>query len=115
MRVCLTVIRTVSLILTVDKPKARAKMMERFCELAKQLRTLHNYSGLRSVLTGITIARNDGDEVDELFRSRGRMHKQFLSWTTLLGSSKMHRTYRTALKHTEGPAIPDMFVPARNP
>ncbi|KZW02160.1 ras GEF [Exidia glandulosa HHB12029] len=100
-----------SLILASDKPAKRVKQIERFVELAKLLRMQHNYSGLRCVLNGINMAKIDGDEVSEIFRTRSRaVHKTFMSYCTLLGSSKMHRAYRTALKHTDGPAIPDMEI-----
>ena len=99
------------MILASDKPAKRVKQMERFVELAKQLRMQHNYSGLRCVLNGINMSKMEGDEVSELFRTRAKASwKVFSSYSALLSSSKMHRAYRTALKHTDGPAIPDMYV-----
>lgn len=104
--------RVASLILASDKAAKRVKQIERFVELAKLLRTQHNYSGLRCVLNGINMAKIEGDEVSEIFMSRSRaVYKVYMSYNTLLSSSKMHRAYRTALKHIDGPAIPDMYVP----
>ncbi|KAF8516181.1 ras guanine nucleotide exchange factor domain-containing protein [Hysterangium stoloniferum] len=100
-----------SLILAHDKVRAREKQVERFVELAGKLRTLNNYVGLRAVMTGINNATFPNDEIMTMFRdSKIKHYQQFLGWEILLNSQHNHRAYRLALRHTIGPAIPDMEV-----
>jgi len=100
-----------SLILAHDKVRAREKQVERFVDLAGKLRTLNNYVGLRAVMTGINNATFPNDEIMTMFRdSKIKNYQQFLGWGILLNSQHNHRAYRLALRHTIGPAIPDMEV-----
>ena len=81
--------------------------MERFAYVARALRQQNNYSGLRAVVTGINNARVEGCQVSEIVQSK-QIWKVFQSLEVLLGSTRMHGAYRMALRHTVGPAIPDM-------
>ena len=73
------------MILSSDKVKTRVKMVERFVELAKLLRTQHNYSGLRCVVVGINFAVPDRGEVMTAFRNKSRQaHKSLQSYDMLL-------------------------------
>ncbi|KAG8949081.1 hypothetical protein FRC03_000446 [Tulasnella sp. 419] len=101
---------TTSLILAHDKPRNRAKAMEKFIYIAKALRQLNNYSGLRAVVSGINNSRvGDKDPASEILSTRGSW-KVFKSLEVLLGTTRMHSAYRMALKHTVGVAIPSMEV-----
>jgi hypothetical protein len=81
--------------------------MEKFAFLARALRELNNYSGLRAVVSGMNNARHDDDGVTEIVATRP-IWKIFRSLEVILGSTKMYSSYRLALRHTAGPAIPDM-------
>ena len=98
---------TTSLILVHDRPRSRAKVMEKMIAVARALRALNNYSGLRAVVSGINNSRKERDAVYELMKDRGAW-KAFQSLEVLLGTTRMHSAYRMALKHTVGPAIPSM-------
>ncbi|KAH7104396.1 ras GEF [Auriculariales sp. MPI-PUGE-AT-0066] len=100
-----------SMILSSDKVAKRVKLVERFIELARVLRTQHNYSGLRCVVSGIRVAAPNDSEIMLLYKEKqGNAHKTLMSYVTLLSSGQSHRPYRTALKHTDGPAIPEMEI-----
>lgn len=103
-------VRAVSVILCHDRPKARARQIEKFAEVALRLRTLNNYSGLRAIVTAINQASFPGDQPMELFRARGDIHKKFLSLDVLLRTTGMHQSYRMALRNTKGPCIPSLWV-----
>jgi hypothetical protein len=98
---------TTSLILVHDKPRSRAKVVDKMIGVARALRALNNYSGLRAVVTGINNSRKERDAVSEIMKDRGSW-KAFQSLEVLLGTTRMHSAYRMALKHTVGPAIPSM-------
>jgi len=99
--------RVVSLILCHDKPKARAKQIERFVDIAHELRALNNYSALRAFIAGINTSTFQGDETMEIFKNRYPDHyKNLLSWDVLLQHRGAHQAYRMALKNTKGACIP---------
>ncbi|THH09195.1 hypothetical protein EW145_g2199 [Phellinidium pouzarii] len=100
----------VSLILSHDKPKGRARQIEKFAEVAIRLRTLNNYSGLRAIITAINQATYPGDQSMELFKAKAELHKRFLSSDILLRTTGAHQSYRMALKNTKGPCIPSVEV-----
>lgn len=98
-----------SLIVAHDKVKAREKQVERFVELAKILRTMNNYVGLRAIITGINNATFQNDEIMTMFKeSKLRSYQLYLGYGVLMNSQHNHRAYRLALRHTVGAAIPDM-------
>ncbi|KAI0825148.1 ras GEF [Trametes gibbosa] len=101
----------VSLILCHDKPKARAKQIEKFIDVANRLRSICNYSGLRAVVAGINGATFEGDESLDLLRSKSAEHwKSFQQWDQLLQSTRSHQKYRMALRNTKGACIPALEV-----
>ncbi|KAI0639385.1 ras GEF [Trametes polyzona] len=101
----------VSLILCHDKPKARAKQIEKFIGVANRLRGMCNYSGLRAVIAGINSATFEGDESLELLRTKSpEQWKTFQQWDQLLQSVRSHQKYRMALRNTKGACIPALEI-----
>ncbi|KAL5495208.1 hypothetical protein ACEPAI_671 [Sanghuangporus weigelae] len=100
----------VSLILCHDKPKGRARQIEKFAEVATKLRMLNNYSGLRAVITAINQSTYPGDPSMEIFKTKVDLHKKYLSSDILLRTTGAHQSYRMALRNTKGPCIPSLEV-----
>ncbi|KAG2159883.1 ras guanine nucleotide exchange factor domain-containing protein [Suillus bovinus] len=101
----------VSLILCHDKPRNRAKQIERFVDIAHELRALNNYSALRAFVAGINNSTFQGDETMEIFKNKTPDHyKNLLSWDVLLQHRGAHQAYRMALKNTKGACIPALEV-----
>jgi hypothetical protein len=101
----------VSLILCHDKPKNRAKQIEKFVDIAHKLRALNNYSALRAFVAGINNSTFQGDDTMEIFKSKTPDHyKNLLSWDVLLQHRGAHQAYRMALKNTKGACIPALEV-----
>ncbi|KAF8898717.1 ras guanine nucleotide exchange factor domain-containing protein [Infundibulicybe gibba] len=101
----------VSLILCHDRPRNRAKQMEKFVDIAQRLRVLNNYSALRAFVAGINNATFPGDETMEQFKLRSPDHaKNLQSWDVLLQHIRSHRAYRLALRNTKGACIPALYV-----
>ena len=103
--------RVASLILCHDRPKARAKQIERFVDIGVALRVLNNYSGLRALVAGINAATYSGDLPMELFKQRAlEAYKSYQSWDLLFQAIRSHRAYRMALRNTKGACIPALCV-----
>jgi len=101
----------VSLILCHDRPKARTRQIEKFVQVAEQLRTIHNYSALRAVIAGINSATFEGDLSLQLFQARSQtLWKHFQSFDQLLQSARSHQKYRMALRNSKGACIPALEV-----
>jgi len=101
----------VSLILCHDRPKSRARQIEKFVEIAQRLRTLNNYSALRAFVAGINNATFPGDETMEQFKAKSpEQAKNLQSWDVLLQQIRAHRAYRLALRNTKGACIPALEV-----
>ncbi|KAG2154869.1 ras guanine nucleotide exchange factor domain-containing protein [Suillus clintonianus] len=101
----------VSLILCHDKPRNRARQIERFVDIAHELRALNNYSALRAFVAGINNSTFQGDETMEIFKNKTPDHyKNLLSWDVLLQHRGAHQAYRMALKNTKGACIPALEV-----
>ncbi|KAG9314388.1 ras guanine nucleotide exchange factor domain-containing protein [Chiua virens] len=101
----------VSLILCHDKPKSRAKQIEKFVDIAHKLRALNNYSALRAFVAGINNSTFQGDDTMEIFKTKTPDHyKNLLSWDVLLQHRGAHQAYRMALKNTKGACIPALEV-----
>lgn len=101
----------VSLILCHDKPRNRAKQIEKFVDIAHKLRALNNYSALRAFVAGINNSTFQGDDTMETFKSKYPDHyKNLLSWDVLLQQRGAHQAYRMALKNTKGACIPALEV-----
>ncbi|KIJ21729.1 hypothetical protein PAXINDRAFT_165135 [Paxillus involutus ATCC 200175] len=100
-----------SLILCHDKPRNRAKQIEKFVDIAHKLRALNNYSALRAFVAGINNSTFQGDDTMEIFRTKTPDHyKNLLSWDVLLQHRGAHQAYRMALKNTKGACIPALEV-----
>ncbi|KAF9044714.1 ras GEF [Hymenopellis radicata] len=101
----------VSLILCHDKPRMRAKQIEKLVEVAQKLRTLNNYSALRAFVAGINNSTYPGDQTMEQFKARcPEQAKNLQSWDVLLQHIRSHRAYRLALRNTKGACIPALEV-----
>jgi hypothetical protein len=103
--------RVVSLILCHDRPKNRARQIEKFVEVAQRLRGLNNYSALRAFVAGINNSTFHGDATMEIFMTKTpELSKTFRSWDILLQAVRSHRAYRMALKSSKGACIPALCV-----
>jgi len=99
----------VSLILCHDRPRHRARQMEKLVEIAQKLRQLNNYSALRAFVAGINIAADE--TTMEVFKSRTPdAAKNLMSWDVLLQQIRSHRAYRLALRNSKGACIPALEV-----
>ena len=96
------------MILLRDKPKHRARALERFMALAWKVRQLNNYNSLGAIVAGVT-----GHEIARLNATRDltppEVQKQFLRLTILMGISRSHAAYRMAWDNSPGERIP--FLP----
>lgn len=97
-----------NMILLRDKPKHRAKALERFMGVAWQLRYLNNYNSLGAIIAGI-----NGTAVHRLAQTRElvppQAQKQFMRLEILMGTQKSHFAYRLAYGNTSTQRIP--FLP----
>ena len=95
-------------ILLRDKPKHRAKVLEKFMGVAWKLRYMNNYNSLGAVVAGI-----NGTSVHRLTQTRELIdpdvQKQFMRLEILMGTQKGHFAYRLAWQNTSTPRIP--FLP----
>ncbi|KAG8823765.1 hypothetical protein FRC19_003196 [Serendipita sp. 401] len=101
----------VSTMITVfDTTTQRARIVKKLIAVAKALRQLNNYMGMRAVVAGInSVCGNDDEQLPQYMESKFNSNwKQFKSRHVLLGLRGTGQTYRVALKHTIGPAIPDL-------
>ncbi|CAL1695877.1 unnamed protein product [Somion occarium] len=100
-----------SMILSHDKPKARARQIEKFADVANRLRIENNYSGLRAVVAGVNGATFDGDMSVDIYRAKNPSSwKTFQSFDQLLQSVRSHQKYRMALRNTKGACIPALEI-----
>ena len=97
-----------NMILLRDKPKHRAKALEKFMLVAWKLRHLNNYNSLGAVIAGI-----NGTAVHRLSQTREMIppegQKQFMRLEILMGTQKSHSAYRLAFENTSTSRIP--FLP----
>jgi len=97
-----------NMILLRDKPKHRAKALEKFMGVAWKLRYLNNYNSLGAVIAGI-----NGTAVHRLSQTRelipAEAQKQFMRLEILMGTQKSHFAYRLAFGNTSSSRIP--FLP----
>ncbi|KIM48182.1 hypothetical protein M413DRAFT_61272, partial [Hebeloma cylindrosporum] len=81
----------VSLILCHERPRQRAKQIEKFVEIAQKLRQMNNYSALRAFVAGINNATDD--PTMEQFKARSPdQAKNLMSWDLLLQQIRSHRS-----------------------
>jgi hypothetical protein len=96
------------MILLRDKPKHRARALEKFMALAWKVRQLNNYNSLGAIVAGIT-----GHEIGRLTATRdlvpAEVQKQFLRLTILMGLSRSYAAYRMAWDNSFSERIP--FLP----
>lgn len=96
------------MILLRDKPKHRARALEKFMSLAWKVRQLNNYNSLGAIVAGI-----NGHEIARLGQTRELVpqdvQKQFLRLTILMGISRSHAAYRMAWDNSFSERIP--FIP----
>ncbi|KAI9820626.1 MAG: hypothetical protein M1827_004995 [Pycnora praestabilis] len=97
-----------NLILLRDKPKHRAKVLEKWMVVAWKLRQLNNYNALGAVIAGI-----NGTSVHRLTQTRElvsvQSQKDFMRLEILMGTQKSHFAYRLAWENTSSERIP--FLP----
>ncbi|KAF9883792.1 hypothetical protein FE257_002776 [Aspergillus nanangensis] len=97
-----------SVILFRDKPKHRAKALEKFMTIAQKLRRLNNYNSLGAVIAGI-----NGTPVHRLSQTRDlvpmQTQKDFMRLVILMGTQKSHFAYRLAWDNSFSERIP--FLP----
>ncbi|KAL4785361.1 ras guanyl-nucleotide exchange factor RasGEF [Aspergillus varians] len=97
-----------SVILLRDKPKHRAKALEKFMNIAQKLRRLNNYNSLGAVIAGI-----NGTPVHRLSQTRelvpAQAQKAFMRLVILMGTQKSHFAYRLAWDNSFSERIP--FLP----
>ncbi|EIW86690.1 ras GEF [Coniophora puteana RWD-64-598 SS2] len=100
-----------SLILCHDKPKQRARQIEKFLDVASKLRAHNNYSALRAFVAGINGACFEGDDTRENLRTKSpEQYKNLLSWDVLFQQRGSHHAYRLALRNTKGACIPALEI-----
>ena len=96
------------MILLRDKPKHRARALDKFMALAWKVRQLNNYNSLGAIVAGI-----NGHEITRLGQTRDlipqEVQKQFLRLTILMGHSRSHAAYRMAWENSFAERIP--FLP----
>lgn len=97
-----------NVILLRDKPKHRARTLEKFMSIAWKLRYLNNYNSLGAMISGInSIAVHRLAQTRELIPVPAQ--KQFMRLEILMGSQKSHSAYRLAWTNTPTQRIP--FLP----
>ena len=96
------------MILLRDKPKHRARALEKFMALAWKVRQLNNYNSLGAIVAGIT-----GHEIARLAQTRElvpqEVQRQFLRLTILMGHSRSNAAYRMAWENSFSDRIP--YIP----
>ncbi|RMZ76170.1 hypothetical protein DV738_g5102, partial [Chaetothyriales sp. CBS 135597] len=96
------------MILLRDKPKHRARALEKFMDLAWKVRQLNNYNSLGALVAGI-----NGHEIARLAATRelvpAEKQKQFMRLTILTSVSRSHAAYRMAWENSSAERIP--FLP----
>jgi len=97
--------RVISLILCHERPKNRARQIEKFVDIALKLRQMNNYSALRAFVAGINNATDDLT-MEQLKARAPESAKNLMSWDLLLQQIRSHRSYRLALRNSKGACIP---------
>ena len=93
------------MILCHERPRQRARQVEKFVDIATKVRQMNNYSTLRAFVAGINNAIDD--PTMEAFKAKSPDHlKNLQSWDVLLQQTRAHRSYRMALRNSRGACIP---------
>ncbi|CAG8239589.1 unnamed protein product [Penicillium salamii] len=97
-----------SMILLRDKPKHRAKALEKFMNIAAKLRRQNNYNSLGAVIAAI-----NGTPVHRLTQTRDLVpipvQKDFMRLVILMSTQRSHFAYRLAWENSFSERIP--FLP----
>ncbi|KAI9718219.1 MAG: hypothetical protein M1812_004209 [Candelaria pacifica] len=97
-----------NVILLRDKPKHRARAIDKFMGIAWKLRQLNNYNSLGAVVAGL-----NGTSVHRLSQSHDLLppssKKDFMRLEILMGTQKSHFAYRLAWENSSSERIP--FLP----
>ena len=97
-----------NMILLRDKPKHRARMLEKMMGVAWKIRYLNNYNSLGAILAGIShTATHRLAQTWDLVSPDAQ--KQFMRLEILMGTQKSHFAYRLAWANTSSERIP--FLP----
>lgn len=98
-----------SMIVVQSKTKIRAKMLEKFTNIASILRHDNNYNTLQAVLAGL-----GNSAVHRLKTAQSMINKSvqkaYLSLLRLMGSDRSFAAYRLALENSDGRTIPYLGV-----
>lgn len=99
-----------SMILVQSKTKQRARLLEKFMDIAGILRKTNNYNTLHAVLAGLGNA-----SVHRLKNTRELLNgkpviKTYQSLARLMGNDRSFAAYRLALENSEGRTIPYLGV-----
>lgn len=96
------------MILLREKPKHRAKILEKFMDLAWKVRQQNNYHSL-----GAIVAALNGEEIVRLVQTQELIEKetqkQFLRLKILMSHQRSHSAYRMAWENSSAERIP--FLP----
>ncbi|KAJ6144297.1 hypothetical protein N7470_008192 [Penicillium chermesinum] len=99
---------TASMILLRDKPKHRARCLEKFMNIAAKLRRHNNYNALGAVVAAI-----NGTPVHRLTQTRELVpvatQREFMRLVILMGTQRSHFAYRLAWENSFSERIP--FLP----
>ncbi|PWZ01775.1 ras GEF [Testicularia cyperi] len=99
-----------SMILAQGKTKHRARMLEKFYNIASILRHDNNYGSLNSVLAGLSkTAVHRLKHTRELLKGKA-VNKVYLSLVRLMSNERSSAAYRLALENSDGPTIPYVGV-----
>ncbi|KAL5339078.1 ras guanine nucleotide exchange factor domain-containing protein [Aspergillus crustosus] len=97
-----------SVVLFRDKPKHRARALEKFMSIAQKLRRLNNYNSLGAVIAGA-----NGTPVRRLTQTQElvppQTRKAFLGLVVLMSTQRSHFAYRLAWDNSFAERIP--FLP----
>lgn len=99
-----------SMILAQGKTKHRARMLEKFFNIASILRHDNNYGSLNSVLGGLSkTAVHRLKHTRELLKGKS-VNKAYASLVRLMSNERSSAAYRLALENSDGPTIPYVGV-----
>ncbi|KAJ6102029.1 hypothetical protein N7486_004456 [Penicillium sp. IBT 16267x] len=97
-----------SMIILRDKPKHRARCLEKFMNIAGKLRRQNNYNALGAVIAAI-----NGTPIQRLSQTRElipvQTQKEFMRLVILMGTQRSHFAYRLAWENSFSERIP--FLP----
>lgn len=101
--------RATSLIVAPDAFSERQRVVMHLIKVARELRKLNNYFASHALQAGIRPTLFPGDLLTQLVE-RDALFKVLRSLEVLYADAKANAAYRLGLKHTEGPAIADLYV-----